>query len=169
MKGEYKSMGDDKLLKEMGARINARRRELKMTQETLAEKMDVSVQMISNLELGKKAIRPENIIKLCENKPDYKKLYDYNDKLENKVKKICKEIYRAGEVTFSDKAKEKLASFEKNGFWRKAIQAYYDSIRVFPNFTKTYSNVGNIFYKLEKYDYAKLYWLEAFKMDKTNI
>lgn len=59
--------------------------------------------------------------------------------------------------------------FEKNGFWRKAIQAYYDSIRVFPNFTKTYSNVGNIFYKLEKYDYAKLYWLEAFKMDKTNI
>ncbi|MBQ8414501.1 MAG: helix-turn-helix transcriptional regulator [Clostridia bacterium] len=56
----------DKLLKEMGARINARRRELKMTQETLAEKMDVSVQMISNLELGKKAIRPENIIKLCE-------------------------------------------------------------------------------------------------------
>lgn len=49
----------------MGARINARRRELKMTQEALAEKMDVSVQMISNLELGKKAIRPENIVKLC--------------------------------------------------------------------------------------------------------
>ena len=58
----------------------------------------------------------KNVIKLCENKPDYKKLYDYNDKLENKAKKICKEIYRAGEVTFSDKAKEKLASFEKNGF-----------------------------------------------------
>ena len=58
----------------------------------------------------------KNIIKLCENKPDYKKLYDYNDTLENKAKKICKEIYRAGEVTFSDKAKEKLASFEKNGF-----------------------------------------------------
>jgi len=59
--------------------------------------------------------------------------------------------------------------FEKNGFWRKAIQAYYDSIRVFPNFAKTYSNVGNIFYKLEKYDYAKLYWLESYKMDKNNI
>lgn len=58
----------------------------------------------------------KNIIKLCENKPDYKKLYDYNDTLENKAKKICKEIYRAGEVTFSDKAKEKLLSFEKNGF-----------------------------------------------------
>ena len=58
----------------------------------------------------------KNVIKLCENKSDYKQLYDYNDTLENKAKKICKEIYRAGEVTFSDKAKEKLASFEKNGF-----------------------------------------------------
>ena len=27
--------------------------------------MDVSVQMISNLELGRKAIRPENLIKIC--------------------------------------------------------------------------------------------------------
>ena len=35
-----------------------------MTQESLAERMDVSLQMISNLELGKKAIRPENMVKL---------------------------------------------------------------------------------------------------------
>jgi len=27
--------------------------------------MDVSIQMISNLELGKKAIRPENLVKVC--------------------------------------------------------------------------------------------------------
>ena len=59
-------MGDEKLLREMGARISARRKELSFTQEHLAEKMDVSVQMISNLELGKKAIRPENLIKLCD-------------------------------------------------------------------------------------------------------
>lgn len=58
-------MGDEKLLKEIGQRINLRRKELKLTQEQLAEKMDVSVQMISNLELGKKAVRPENIVKLC--------------------------------------------------------------------------------------------------------
>ena len=36
-----------------------------MTQEQVAERMDVSLQMISNLELGKKAIRPENLLKLC--------------------------------------------------------------------------------------------------------
>lgn len=58
-------MGDEKLLREIGIRINTRRRELRLTQEQLAEAMDVSVQMISNLELGKKAIRPENIVKLC--------------------------------------------------------------------------------------------------------
>ena len=58
-------MGAKNLLVEMGARINGKRRGMKMTQEQLAEKMDVSVQMISNLELGKKAIRPENLVKLC--------------------------------------------------------------------------------------------------------
>ena len=59
-------MGDEKLLCEIGKRINVRRKELRFTQEQLAEAMDVSVQMISNLELGKKAIRPENLVKLCE-------------------------------------------------------------------------------------------------------
>lgn len=42
-----------------------RRKTLRMTQEELAEKLGVSTQMISNLELGKKAIRPENLAKLC--------------------------------------------------------------------------------------------------------
>lgn len=59
-------MGDTNLLKEMGQRILARRRALKLTQEELADKLGVSTQMISNLELGKKAIRPENLVKLCE-------------------------------------------------------------------------------------------------------
>lgn len=58
-------MGDEVLLKEIGARIAARRKEMSLTQEKLAEIMDVSVQMISNLEKGKKAIRPENLVKLC--------------------------------------------------------------------------------------------------------
>ena len=35
-----------------------------MTQDQLSEQMDVSPQMISNLELGKKAIRPENLARL---------------------------------------------------------------------------------------------------------
>ncbi len=58
-------MGDSQLLTEMGMRVCQRRKALHMTQEQVAEQMDVSVQMISNLELGKKAIRPENLVKLC--------------------------------------------------------------------------------------------------------
>lgn len=58
-------MGDIELLKEMGERIYSRRKSMRLTQEELAEKMGVSTQMISNLELGKKAIRPENLVKIC--------------------------------------------------------------------------------------------------------
>ncbi len=59
-------MGDTEFLKAMGQRIMVRRKSLRMTQEELAEKLGVSMQMISNLELGKKAIRPENLANVCE-------------------------------------------------------------------------------------------------------
>ena len=59
-------MGDNEFLKTMGQRIMVRRKALQMTQEELAEKLGVSTQMISNLELGKKAIRPENLARVCE-------------------------------------------------------------------------------------------------------
>lgn len=58
-------MGNEEVLRKMGERIFARRRQLRMTQEELADKMDVSTQMISYAESGRKAIRPENLIKLC--------------------------------------------------------------------------------------------------------
>lgn len=58
-------MGDNEFLKTMGQRIMVRRKAQRMTQEELAEKLGVSTQMISNLELGKKAIRPENLAKVC--------------------------------------------------------------------------------------------------------
>lgn len=57
-------MGDEKLLKEIGSRVNAVRKQRRLTQEQVAEMMDVSIQMISNLEQGKKAIRPENLVKI---------------------------------------------------------------------------------------------------------
>ncbi len=54
----------EELLKQIGARICRRRKELGYTQEQLAEMIDVSIQMISNLERGNKAIRIENLLKL---------------------------------------------------------------------------------------------------------
>lgn len=60
------AVGDNEFLKEMGQRIMVRRKALRMTQEEMAEKLGVSTQMISNLELGKKAIRPDNLAKVCD-------------------------------------------------------------------------------------------------------
>ena len=53
-------------LVEIGKRIQMRRKQQGMTQEQLADKMDVSIQMVSNLERGNKSIRIENLIKLSE-------------------------------------------------------------------------------------------------------
>lgn len=54
------------LLKEIGKRISDLRKSLGYTQEQVAELMDVSVQMISNLERGNKAIRIDNLLKISK-------------------------------------------------------------------------------------------------------
>ncbi len=53
-------------LAEIGRRIQSRRRQQGLTQEQLADKMNVSIQMISNLERGNKAIRIDNLVNLCQ-------------------------------------------------------------------------------------------------------
>lgn len=58
-------MGNNDFLIDMGNRISTQRKELHLTQEQLAEKMGLSLQSISCIELGKKAIRPENLANLC--------------------------------------------------------------------------------------------------------
>ena len=50
----------------IGDRISSACKSKKMTQEALAELADVSYQTISSAELGKKALRPENIIKISQ-------------------------------------------------------------------------------------------------------
>ena len=51
-------------LKSIGERISKQRKLLGITQECLAEEMDVSIQMISNLERGVKAVRIDNLVKI---------------------------------------------------------------------------------------------------------
>ncbi len=55
----------DDLLKQIGNRILHRRKQLRMTQEELSEKAGITPQTVSFAELGKKALRPENIIRVC--------------------------------------------------------------------------------------------------------
>lgn len=56
----------ENLLYQIGQRLQSRRKQMRMTQEALAEKAGVTPQTISSAELGKKALRPENIIKISE-------------------------------------------------------------------------------------------------------
>lgn len=51
-------------LKSIGERISNQRKLVGITQERLAEQMEVSIQMISNLERGVKAIKIDNLVKL---------------------------------------------------------------------------------------------------------
>ena len=59
-------MGEDNFIKDMGRRILARRKALGITQDELADRIGVTPPMISNLEQGKKAIRPDNLAKVCK-------------------------------------------------------------------------------------------------------
>lgn len=55
---------DDIYLQDIGKRIQNRRKQIGYTQEQLADMMNVSVQMISNLERGNKAIRIDNLVNI---------------------------------------------------------------------------------------------------------
>ena len=69
----------DDLLTQIGQRIRKHREKSRLSQEQLAERADVSSQTISTAETGKKRLRVENIIKICEAleiSPDYLLLGD---------------------------------------------------------------------------------------------
>jgi len=49
-------------------------------------------------------------------KPKFKFLYNLNDSIENKINLICKEIYRANDVVYTEKAKAQISQYEAMGF-----------------------------------------------------
>lgn len=54
------------------------------------------------------------IIETCNNEIDFKRLYDYNDTITNKINKICKEIYRADDVIINENVINKIKLIEEN-------------------------------------------------------
>lgn len=91
----------DKLLAEMGKRIAERRKALRLSQDELAEKADVTPQMLSTAERGTKAIRPENLLKISvelEVSTDYLLTGEIIDKdlslLSDKLKSVSPEQLR---------------------------------------------------------------------------
>ena len=64
---------------------------------------------------GKGAIDLANKV-LAMPKSHFKVLYKLDDSIDKKIKKICKDIYGAKKVTYSDLAKEKIAIIENNHY-----------------------------------------------------
>ena len=92
---------DEINLIEIGKRITERRKKLGMTQETLAERGDLTPQFVSYAESGKRAMRPENVIKLAkalEVSADYLLTGDIVDKdmliLSDKLRTLSPEMLR---------------------------------------------------------------------------
>ena len=85
----------------IGNKIKDLRTQKGLTQEELAEAAGVTPQTISTAELGKKALRPANIIKICsalDISPDYLLLGRISNEdtsiLNQKVSRLSPEQYR---------------------------------------------------------------------------
>jgi formate--tetrahydrofolate ligase len=55
------------------------------------------------------------IVKTCEKQNDFKFLYNLDDTIQNKITKICKEIYKANSVEFTENAIHIINSINKLG------------------------------------------------------
>ena len=50
----------------------------------------------------------DRVVDICRYEKDFKMLYDDNEPLTDKIEKVCKEIYHAGKITYTDLANEKM-------------------------------------------------------------
>ena len=96
-------------LMEIGQRIIERRKKLGLTQEALAEKADVTAQFVSYAEAGKRAMRPENLMKIAsalEVSTDYLLTGDIIDKdlliLSDKMRKLTPDQVRIVESIINE-------------------------------------------------------------------
>lgn len=103
-------MSDNELcLQEIGKRIMDRRKKLGLTQEALAEKGEVTTQFVSYSESGKRAMRPENLLKISsdlEVSADYLLTGEIIDKdlliLSDKLRKLTPSQVRTVEAIIDE-------------------------------------------------------------------
>lgn len=92
--------------------------ELKMIQEDAINNGAFDACIAQHWQLGGEGAidLAKSVIECCEKASNnFKFLYDLEDSLETKIEKIAKKIYRASEVEFSEKAKQRLELYEKLG------------------------------------------------------
>lgn len=89
-------MNRENLLFELGNRIYERRKELNMTQENLAEAVGLSIQSISCIELGKKAVRPENLVNICRALDVSADYLLFGERSEKQLEPVAEMVSRLG-------------------------------------------------------------------------
>ena len=92
-------------------------KEIEYLQNKLREQ-NVELSLVESWEKGGEGATDlaEKIVDLCENKEDFKYIYDVNESIENKLNKVAQEIYGATGIEISDNAKEKIKFIEENGY-----------------------------------------------------
>ena len=83
-------------------------KEIEILKKELEGKVEFS--LLENWEKGALGAKDlaEKVVKICEKPKNFKPIYELNLSLEEKIKKVAKEIYGARDVIYSDEAKEEL-------------------------------------------------------------
>lgn len=78
----------------------------------------VELSLCENWEKGSEGITDlaKKVVDLCHKKYDFKFIYDTDDSIETKIEKVCKNIYGAEGVVYTDKAKANIELIRKFGY-----------------------------------------------------
>ena len=55
----------------------------------------------------------DRVVDICRYENDFKFLYEENEPLIDKIEKVCKEIYHAGKITYTEEAQEKIEMIKR--------------------------------------------------------
>ena len=55
----------------------------------------------------------DKVVEICKYDSDFKYLYDDSETIEEKIDKVCKEIYHAGKITYTDLALQKIETIKR--------------------------------------------------------
>ena len=63
----------------------------------------------------------EKIVELCEKPNDFKYIYELEDSIQEKIKKVAQNIYGAEDVVYTDEAIENIKRIEKLGYGKLPV------------------------------------------------
>lgn len=92
-------------------------REIEFVQNKLKEQ-GINMSLVEAWAKGGEGARDlaEKVVALCEEKEDFKYMYELDEEVEEKIRKVARKIYGAEDVEFSEDAKISIDQIKKLGF-----------------------------------------------------